>query len=913
MQSFLEETWRHLSQTVPDTTKLRCVLPSIRSGNFLKKVIVNNSQGASFLPEILSIEGFIQQVADLAILENTPLLFELYEVYLTTFPKEPKEPFDSFINWAPTLMGDFNEIDRYLVDPKAFFNYLHSIQDMNHWIMQPEKTPLMIQYLSFWSHLHGYYTAFTEHLLSKGVGYQGMVYREAASQVELYHSAHSDTFHAFIGFNALNNAEQHLFQELLERDNTIMYWDADSRFLNDNKHSASHFMREYFKNWKVYQQSEPQIVANNYSSQKKFKIVESPSAISQVKYAGNLLSALTKAELSNTAVVLADEALLIPLLNSLPDNLSQVNVTMGMPFKSIPLAQWFLLLSTLSFDGDTIYYKDVFKVLSHSISKKLVRSASDVLAVIAENNQIQLSLDQILSYSKPEDHSILSLLFSSWNLSGADFLKRIANLLAYEDSSQVVFQSAKVRLLEILKNLEIVQDQYPKLQTGDALKVMFIQQLNSASLDFHGDAYSGLQIMGVLETRLLDFERVIMISVNEGDIPAGKSMPSFITSDLKKAFELPSYFEKDAVFTYHFYRLMHRAKHVDLLYVNSQQGMSTKEKSRLILQIENENNPNHLVEHQSLEAVFFNKSTVPIEVQKTFLATQRLQKIAEKGFSPSALTSYIRNPIDFYKQRLLGIQPDNEVEETIAHNTLGTIVHQSIELLYKNFINQTLQEPALLALHKKITATVTASCDKEFKSKHYLLGHNRIIFEVAKQYVRLAINQDIALLKKGHKIRLLGLEQKLECALDIPSLSYPVMLRGEIDRVDLLDDSLRIIDYKTGKVDRSQLKLSSWDSLLSDYKFSKGFQVLAYSLLYYKNNQVLPNVAGIISFKNMKDGFMPVTFTEELHSTFAEASMDKTENKSITPKLLAAFEAQLTKLIIEICNPQTPFVEKELT
>lgn len=901
MQSFLEETWNHLSTTVPDTTKLRCVLPSIRAGNFLKEIISKHSSQACFLPEILSIEGFIQQVADLAILENTPLLFELYEVYLNTFPEEPKEPFDSFINWAPTLLGDFNEIDRYLVDPKAFFNYLQSIQDMNHWIMQPEQTPLMIQYLSFWSHLYGYYTAFNEHLINKGVGYQGMVYREAASQVEHYYNAHQDIYHAFIGFNALNNAEQHLFQELLERDRALVYWDAEAHFTQNTNHSASHFMRDYFKHWKLYQNNQPLFVSNNYSASKTINIIEASSAISQVKHVGTLLSALNQNQLSSTAIVLANEALLVPLLNSLPENVTQVNVTMGMPLKDIPLAQWFLLLSNLNLEAKTLYYKDVFRVLSHAVSKRLIPSSSAIISSITRDNQVQLSMEQLLAYAHENDHAILRILFSSWKLSGPAFLTRIAQLLEYENATAVVFASAKAKLTQIIDRLEIILSHYPKLQAGDALKVMFVQQLKTATLDFHGDAYNGLQIMGVLETRLLDFDRVIMTSVNEGDIPAGKSSPSFITSDLKKAFDLPSYFEKDAVFTYHFYRLLHRATHIDLLYENSQDGIMAKEKSRLILQLENDNLPNHRLHHFTLEPVFLNQKVIAIQVQKTTLAMERLQEIAHKGFSPSALTSYIRNPLDFYKQRLLKIRPDEGVEETIAYNTLGTIVHESIEVLYQDFIDQPLQVASLKALHKNIAQTVTQSCEQLFKSTHYLLGHNRIIFEVAKQYVRLAINQDIALLQKGHTITLLGLEQHLDWVLNIPSLEFPVTLVGVIDRVDLLDGQLRIIDYKTGRVSRGDLKLSSWEQLFTDYKFSKGFQVLTYALLYFKNKKVLPDHTGIISFKNMSDGFMGVTMAGELAG-----------ESNVSAAVLQAFEAHLIGLIEEICNAQVPFTEKEI-
>ncbi|MEP2936481.1 MAG: PD-(D/E)XK nuclease family protein [Gilvibacter sp.] len=902
MQSFLEETWEHLSQTVPDNTKLRCVLPSIRAGNFLKEIIAKNPSKACFLPEILSIEGFIQQVADLAILDNTPLLFELYEVYLNTFPKEPKESFDSFINWAPTLLGDFNEIDRYLVDPKAFFNYLQSIQDMNHWIMQPEQTPLMIQYLSFWTHLYGYYSAFTEHLINKGVGYQGMVYREAAGQVEHYFNAHQETFHAFIGFNALNNAEQHLFQELLERDQALVYWDAEAHFINNSNHSASHFMRSYFKQWKTYQNAEPLFVTNHYPETKKLNVIESSSAVSQVKHVGTLLSQLTHEELSKTAVVLANEALLVPLLNSLPDNVTQVNVTMGMPFKNIPLGQWYLMLSSLVLEGKTVYYKDVFRVLSHPVSKRLIASSSSVLSKITADNRVQLTIQQIQQYAHESDHEILQLLFSSWKLPGTAFLERITQLLSLEKSQDLVISSAKAKLSQIVESLEVIQTQYPKLQTGDALKVMFVQQLKTASLDFHGDAYKGLQIMGVLETRLLDFERIIMTSVNEGDIPAGKSSPSFITSDLKKAFDLPSYFEKDAVFTYHFYRMLHRATNVDLLYINSQEGIAAKEKSRLILQLENDALPKHTIQHFTLEPVFLNKEILPIVVHKTQMAMQRLQEIATKGFSPSALTGYIRNPIDFYKQRLLKIRPEEGVEETIAYNTLGTIVHESIELLYGNFINQDLEVASLKALFDQITKVVTTSCEKVFSSKHYLIGHNRIIFEVAKQYVRLAIHQDIDLLNKGRKITLLGLEQELDWQLDNTSLPFPVTLRGVIDRVDLLDNQLRIIDYKTGRVTKSDLKLSDWDSLFSEYKFGKGFQVLTYALLYHKNKGVVAQQAGIISFKNMSDGFMGVSLAGEL----------ALEGDNVSASLLDTFESYLIKLIEEICNAQVPFTEKEV-
>lgn len=907
MQTFLEETLEKIQKEHVDVSSLTLILPSKRAGSFLLNLLRKHAKTTFFAPKIISIEEFIEELSDLKIIDTTELLFKSYEAYLKTDSIQEKESFETYTTWATTLIGDFNEIDRFLIEPNSFFTYLSSIQDINHWYVKDQKTVLIENYLRFWNSLHTFYKTLKTDLLKEKVGYQGMVYRKASEDIDLYIQNAGHKKHIFIGFNALNNAEQHIFQELLETKNTQIYWDSDDYFFSDKKHSASLFLRKYANEWKYYKTNPFTTNSANFQKEKNFKFVAVQKNIGQVKYVGEVLSKLSEEELNKTAIVLADEKLLIPLLHSLPTNCSTVNITMGVPLKSFPVTTFFELLLSLHIrQKKGWYYKDVLSILHHPLASLLLTENERIEKSITTQNKSHLTLETLLEASTEENKELLSVLFGDWKENSNTALKNclhILEILKINFSEKPIEYAALHQIFKVFSKIEALNTTFPHLKSVKTVHDLFIDFSATATLDFKGDAYNGLQIMGILETRVLDFENVILTSVNEGVLPAGKSNASFITFDLKQEFGLPKFTEKDAIYTYHFYHLLHRSKNVTLLYNNVSDGMNIGEKSRFLLQLEVEKNPNHNIEKVVLAPTIEIKQPEVKTIEKTEAILLRIQEIAAKGFSPSALTSYIRNPIDFYFQKILKINEVEEVEETVAANTLGTIVHDTLEAFYKPYEGVFLTPEILLEMKKESPKEVSRQFVKSFKGGTFDTGKNLLIFEVAKRYVTNFLNFELSEIKAGNTIKVVQIETSLSVEIPIPELSFPVQIAGKVDRVDEYNGQLRIIDYKTGKVEQTNLEITDWDVITDDYKYSKVVQVLAYTLMMNKEIPIQAVEAGIVSFKNLQKGFLKFG---------TKTGVRGPKNHQITQETLSTYSEELKKLILEICNPLVPFTEKEI-
>ena len=372
MITFLEETLAKIKEETSALSELVIILPSKRACGFLLNHLKSSADKTFFSPKISSIEEFIQEISNLMIIDPTELLFESYKVYLKVISNQEKDSFEVYSSWATTLLNDFNEIDRHLISTNSFFNYLSTIRNINHWGVQNEQTQLVKNYLKFWNSLPSFYDLLRKELIDKNQGYQGLIYREAAENIEYYKSNSSNKTHIFIGFNALNTSEQTIIQELLEVDQTRIYWDIDQFFYNDKIHNSSYFIRKYMSTWSFFKSNPIVYISDNYSSHKNIDIIEAQKNISQVKYIGDLLSKLNISELNQTAVVLADENLLIPLLHSIPKNVEKINITMGISLKQFPITDFFILLITLHNSAKEQYhFKDVVTILNHPITAKI--------------------------------------------------------------------------------------------------------------------------------------------------------------------------------------------------------------------------------------------------------------------------------------------------------------------------------------------------------------------------------------------------------------------------------------------------------------------------------------------------------------------------------------------------------------
>lgn len=907
MLTFIEETLQTLKNQHDDLSEFIFILPSKRAGSFLRNQIKAEATITQFAPQIWSAEEFVEHISQLSIIDNTELLFKSYQIYLNTSAVEIKESFESYSPWAITLLNDFNEIDRYMVPVDEFFDYLMNIKTLERWGVEKETSTIISNYLKFWESLPEFHANLKSLLEQEHTGFQGMVYRKAAVNIHQYIENNPSKKHIFIGFNALNTAEQKIIQSLLAAGESEIYWDTDKSFMDNRRHSTSHFIRKYLEDWDYYSDKEKPIFPSNFNSEKKFKIIEVQKNVGQAKYVGELLASLSEETMQKTAVVLGDETLLTPLLRSLPNNVSQVNVTMGMPLKNFPGATFFELLLNLHLHpGENLYYKDVMSILNHPFGQDLVSDASQITKRFHTENITHISPAVLYNPSNAKDREVLKLLFDSWDDNGPKAVEtslKLLRLLSGTVRRRSIESLTVQKLIELFQNIKGLSEKYPYLNSIKTVFTLFTELLQTSSFDFEGDAFEGLQIMGVLETRVLDFENIIITSVNEGIFPSGKSNSSFITYDLKQEFQLPLYMEKDAIYTYHFYRLIQRAKNITLLYSGHSEGMNTGEKSRFLSQLEVDQLKNHEYEKQVITSHINIAPTTLKEIHKTEEVLERIKRLAEKGFSPSALTSYIRNPIDFYFQKILMLQEAEEVEENVAANTLGTIVHDTLEAFYKPLEGSILNISVLEAMKSRIHGEVTKQFQKTFKGGTFSKGKNLIVFEVAKRYIQNFINLEMEDVNAGNEIEIVQIETKLTMNVPMDEIPFPVNLRGIVDRVDRYNGKLRIIDYKTGKVDKADVEITDWETITEDYKHSKAFQILAYVAMISQEVDFHNAEAGIISFKNLTSGFLPFG---------TKTAPRSPRNNEITEDVLSAFNVELTKLIMEICNPDIPFIEKEI-
>ena len=431
------------------------------------------------------------------------------------------------------------------------------------------------------------------------------------------------------------------------------------------------------------------------------------------------------------------------------------------------------------------------------------------------------------------------------------------------------------------------------------LSLFFKQLIGSETLSFQGEALRGLQLMGMLETRVLDFENIILTSTNEGVLPASSQQNTFIPFDVKLAFGLPTYREKDAIFSYHFFRLLQRAKNVFILYNTEHDVFGSGEKSRFVTQLEMMRDD--IIQKNISPKVIANKKELK-EVRKNEVTFVRLKELAEKGISPSALTNYLYNPVSFYKQKILKIKEFDDVEETVAFNTLGTVVHEALDELYQPFVGSFLSVEDVSNMEKESKDLVVKHFELQFKNGDLTKGKNRLIFEVANRFVSNFLSKEKELVKnEKNKLKIIATEENLSAEIIIEGIDFPIKLHGQVDRVDELNGVLRIIDYKTGMVTGGNLRVPEFNAL-RDEKHLKAIQVLLYAYLYTKSknyNFSKPLEAGIFSFKNLNSGFLPIDF----------ALPRKKPETNITQEKLDEFIEELKIYIKEIYNPEIDFIE----
>ena len=601
------------------------------------------------------------------------------------------------------------------------------------------------------------------------------------------------------------------------------------------------------------------------------------------------------------------------MLSSLPKGIEGVNITMGFPLFSSSVSSLFYKLFRLHTKAKTTYYyKDVMSILSHELIKPLfnfeeVNYSDLIIEKINNGNIVNIKLEFLISNTKV-NKGLIKLLFKSWSdnvdiaiSNSKELITQIRNSLLIKDGGILTVEHL-YRFNEIFNELFVLKKKFNFINSIAILFDLFQDIVRNERLKFNSESFSKIQIMGLLESRVLDFETVIISSVNEGVLPSGNTENSFIPFDVKIDNNIPTYKEQDAIYSYHFYRLIQRAKNVHLIYNTEVDALKGGEKSRFIRQIEFEGI--HKINQIIINSYTPKNEENLIEISKTNEIINDLKNLAKKGFSASSILSYIREPLTFYYKKILKIPDELRVEETIESNTLGTVIHESLKEIYKPLINKFITVEYLKAQLKKLDKIVKNQFKIIYNNGQFKSGKNLIILEVAIKYISDFIKIEIESISSGNSIQIIGIEEDFNVKFQSEKFKDEINLKGQIDRIDNFNGKLRIIDYKTGKkIEKRELNLSNWENLEMDYdKIKNWFQLLFYAYAYnMTNNQNLPTEVGIISFKNLKSGLLKFNFGTRF------------DNKSIiSDEILKNYKILLENILTEIMDSNMSFVEKKL-
>ena len=908
MKSFLDEIAEEVINSKHPFESVKVVVPSRRASLFLKNALARQIQKPAFAPEIVSIENFVEELSTLKKVGPVDLIFEFYTVYKEVSDEKQRDSFDQFLGWASVILSDFNEMDAHLVDVKTFFDFQFSLQEMTQWAKNKDQSNIIQNHLEFWRIMPSLYKGLNQRLQQQQQGTLGLIFREAVANLEFYIS---QTFkhHYFVGFNALNESESQIIQEFISSNKGTVHWDIDQYFFQDKVNAAGKFIRKYHQEWKSLP-SQPSSFQNHYTNPKKIELIGVSKNVAQAKYAGQLAVQLaTDYPDEKTAVVLGNESLLTPAISAIDGTVLGWNVTMGYPLKETPTSDFFELFFQLHVNAKKgfFFYKNLKSLSSTPWFLSLLKfndlDTEEHLKDIESKNLYRFP--QNILYRSDNVRAIDHCLFAPAEVI-VDFILRLIYIcdffivfLEHSQEADANLHLAYFQKFKALFNqLETMHQKHNFIESLPLLILVFRALVKGEKIDFLGEPLEGIQFMGLLETRLLDFENLVITNLNEGILPSGKKNHSFLPFDLRKKFNLPTFLENDAIYTYHFYRLLQRAKRVYLLYNTQSDGLNSGEMSRFLYQLKYQHQPAHQVEEKHLVLNYRTPKDSDHFIEKTEKIQQQLRAIAEKGFSPSSLSLYLRNPLEFYYQRVLKIKEKNTMESTINYMDKGNLVHEVLEQLYLPYQDQIITPTDFKQMKERLVPLMEERYQSIYHGTQHRTGRNHIIFEVLKKSILDFLEIEQKNVEEGNHIKILHLEHQFEQSIQVPGIDFPVKLIGVVDRIDLFNDTLRIIDYKTSMIQPNQLKLPHWDVFNEHTDYAYLFQILLYSYVqkpllskYHKST------AGIISFRNLPQYFIPFL-------------LENSQNQALNKVNLDRFEATLNKIIIEIFDPKVNFKDK---
>lgn len=881
MNPFLKETAQKILDSTHDLQNLVLVLPNRRAGLFMTRYMGELIDRPVWMPEVKTIEQVFYGLAGQSPADDLTLIFELYELY-AQIQQEP-EDFDRFYFWGELILKDFNDLDQFLAPAKTVYQNLAEIKEFESDLsfLTEDQKELISQFwkaferqndqekekfLRFWQILGRLYGDFQHRLKTAGLAYSGQLYRQVAENLSAI--SKPDQHYVFVGFNAFTLTEEKLIGHFVESFGAEIYWDLDSYYLSDEMQEAGLFFRDYQRD-PVFGKTFPEIIPDQIRNKKdKIQVHAIPLKTNQANLVGKLLEDLTDHEkLEETVIILPDEQLLFPVLHSLPPQIDKLNVTMGYPVRNAPIYAFLDAVLDLQrhakvhASGISFYHKPVMDLMTFpfltSADEGHFRALSDR---VKKENLLEIPQEELWGQSQ-----IARLIFQKVETKDIfDYLSELIRLLAEELSQDEVQRSYLFQAFKQLNRLqEVFQHGNGKPLQMDFVLKLFRQIFRELKLPFEGEPLQGLQLMGVLESRNLDFRRVIICDLNEGSFPPGGGINSMIPFNLRRAFGLPVQEQNDAIYAYTFYRLLHRAEEVHLIYTTSAEQGKAGEMSRFIQQMQVE------LGISEPKVAFVPVGMTPskeIRIAKSQEVLADMGHFLKKAdplhqtrpLSASALNMYLDCQLKFYFRYVAGLKEKEEVITEVDPSTFGTILHRAIELLYmpqEPSISRRIDSHAIDRLLPQVPQAVDDAIREfykveEGKSMDYS-GQLQIAREVFIKYLKAILQYD----QKNGAFEVLGAEMDVsaEMELNLDGEKVLVAMTGFIDRVDQKDGVVRLIDYKTGKDNKNVKSIASLFDREEKSRNKAAMQTLLYAYFFKVKHPEIkkPLKPGIFNIKEI--------------------------------------------------------------
>lgn len=838
MESFLKlvaaDLYKHTEGNLAHTA---VVFPNKRAGLFFNEYLAQESESPIWSPAYVSISELFRSLSPWEVGDPVKLVCELYKIFRRE--TQSTETLDDFYFWGEMLISDFDDADKNKVDTDKLFSNLQDLRNImdDYTFIDDEqeeairqffqnfsierRTALKERFISLWDVLGNIYKGFRESLASQNIAYEGMMYRHVIEHLNVDKLPYEK--YVFVGFNVLNKVEHTLFTQLKDAGKAVFYWDYDEFYMKENRQAVTHEAGEFIRrNLRDFPSPLSGELFKNLSKPKEVHYIASSTENAQARYLPQWIrNNLTTPE-KETAVVLCNEALLQPVLHSLPAEVKHVNITMGFPLSQTPVYSFLIALLELhthgfNFKSGRYTFQSVVTLLKHPYTRQLTGQAELLEKELTRNNRFyplpgELGKDEFLTrlFTPLSGNLNLCIRLSETLQQVAGIYQANTSGTEDTDAFNQLYRESLFKAYTTINRFRTLIEEDELTVQSETFRRLLVKVLSATNIPFHGEPAIGMQVMGVLETRNLDFRHLVLLSVNEGQLPKSGGDSSFIPYNLRKAFGMTTIEHKIAVYAYYFYRLLQRAERITLMYNTSSDGLNRGEWSRFMLQFLIE--WPHPITRQFLEAGQSPQGTSPITVEKTPDVMRRMQSLFDvranpkAKFSPSALNYYLDCPLKFYYRYVAGLSAPDEVSAEIDSATFGSIFHYAAEHIYKDLtthgkvINKEALE-TLLRNEVKLQDYVDTAFKKLFfnvpqNEKPEYNGVQLINSAVIARYLKQLLQNDL----RYAPFTFIASEMEVDEPIDIQTPKGVIKSRigGIIDRMDSKDGTLRIVDYKTG-------------------------------------------------------------------------------------------------------------------